>query len=179
MIRLPKLDKKQKILAIIAFAILFIFLVDRLLLSSLRSKLKNMQQQIKLAEATLKRNLAVQNSKDKLLEDYNNYKPYLKTESVDASQVLAEFLREIERLAKDAGVSVVNLSPEEDPEKLKDVKKYKASLQLEGSLGQMVNFMYKIERSKLLIKLDRLTLMPKDEQASAMKMEASISRVVP
>lgn len=179
MIRLPKLDKKQKYLAIIALAIMASFLLDRIILSNLRDKLKNIQKQIKLAEVTLKRNLGIQNSKNKLLMDYNNYKSYLKTESADASQILAEFLQEIERLAKEAGVSVVNLSPQEDPEKIKDVKKYKADFQVEAGLEQLINFMHKIEGSKLLIKLDRLSLAPKDEQAATIKMEASISRVVP
>ena len=50
---------------------------------------------------------------------------------------------------------------------------------MEGSLEQIINFLYKVGNSKLLIKLDRLSFSHKDEQASLLKAETTVSIAVP
>lgn len=169
---------KQKILVVASIYVVSIFLADRIFLYGLRSKLRGVRQQIKAEEARLKKNLSIKNNKDKILSDYNNYQPYLKEWLVDEKQTTAQLLREIERLAKSSGVSIVNLNPQEGPEQAKGYNKYKADLRLEASPEQLISFLFGVSESKLLIKIDKLSLVPKDEQASVLRIEALISMAV-
>lgn len=98
---------------------------------------------------------------------------------MEQRQIIEELLKETERIAKDLGVSIISLSPQEPSEQPKEYKKYKADLRMEGSLEQIINFLYKVGNSKLLIKLDRLSFSPKDEQASLLKAETTVSIAVP
>ena len=103
---------------------------------------------------------------------------YLKVGEVPERQIIEELLKEIERICKDSGVSIINLSPQEAKEESKG-KKYKADLRIEGSTEGILSFLYKTETSKLLLKLDRLSVGPKDEQASVLRLEATVSVSIP
>jgi len=174
-----KLNQKQKILAYVVIGIVFVFLVERLFLSGLRGRLRGIAKEIKVEEARLRKILGVQNAKDRLSLDQKNYQGYLKTKKPEDSEATAELLKEVERLAKEAGLSVVNLNPQPAGEEKTEVRQYKADLRVEANIEQVLNFLNRVQESKLLIKVDKLTLAPKDEQASLLKMEATLSMAVP
>lgn len=177
---MKKINKREKILIYFIAALISFFLIERFLFSGLRGKSKAASQQIKVEEARLKSGLDIQKRKDKILAECKELKPYLeKVDGMSDQEVFAKFLKEAEKIAQDAGVSIVNLAPQSEVKEDGDYKKYDAEFRAEGSLTQIFNFVYKIQNSTLLIKLDRLSLSPKDEQASVMKIEAIISLVVP
>lgn len=178
---LPKinLNKKQKILASIAVLMAGVFLVERVVFSGMRSKSKKISQQIKLAESMLEKDLSLHGSKDKLIAEYNKYQVYFKAKEFNSEQLMAEFLKEIERLAKDSAVSVVSFSPQAVPEDTRGSVRYKADLRLEANYNQALIFMQKIQESKLLIALDKVSFVPKDERASILKLDIVASMAVP
>jgi len=173
------LKKKQKILCIAAAALVGIFLAERLFFFGMRTKIKNIRQQVKLAEKVLERDLALQQSKDRLVSEYNKYQVYIMPRNFSPDQLVAQFLNEIEKLAKDSAVSVVNLSPQPSPEGAKGNGRIKADLRLEATYNQVLSFMQKVQESRLLIALDRISFTPKDEQASLLRCEIVVSMALP
>lgn len=175
-----KINNREKILIYFIAALILFFLIERLLFSGLRGKSKAISQQIKVEEARLKSGLEIQKRKEKIEAECKELKPYLeKTEGISEQEIFAKFLKEVEKIAQDAGVSIVNLSPQGEIQEEADSKKYDAEFRAEGNLTQIFTFIYKIQTNTLLIKLDKMTLSPKDEQANITKIAATISLVVP
>lgn len=169
---------KQKIILYAAIGAIGIFFIGRFLFLGLARFLTQLDKQTRVEEARLKNVLAIQKAKDIISADYDRYKPYLRQENVPEQQATEELLKEIERIAKDAGASVLNLSPQPAAEQTKEYKKYKADLRMELNMAQLFNFLHSMQQSKLLIKADKLSIIPKDEQATLLKIDMTISMAV-
>ena len=177
MMKKIQLKGKQKILVYAVIGVLVCIFMGRFIFFSLGIRLKQLKQQTKLAEAKLKKGLEIQKQKDIISSDYDKYSVFLRVEKMDQRQIVEELLKEVERIAKDSGVSLINLSPQEATEQ--DKGRYKADLRMEANAAQILNFLYKIQESNLLIKLDKISVNPKDEQVSSLKADATVSIAVP
>lgn len=173
-----KVKKREKILIFLVAGIIFIFLANKFLILGLKAKLKKINLQIRLEEEKLRQGLRIQKEKDRIIEEYKKYSEYFKAESQDR-EIVAKFLKEIENITQGSGVLVVNMTPENQPEQVQGYKKFRADLRAEAGVEQLFNFLYKIQESKLLIKLDKISIAPKNEEASVLRIETTISIVAP
>lgn len=177
--KLPKLTPSVKIIAIAAAGLLLAFLMERLIFSTIRAKTQNLYSQIKAAEADFKIGLELQKRKDSIQQEYAAYKSYLKTSAADPDQkIIADFISEVENIARETGISIINLKPAERVEREKSYKKCSLELRAEASLSKVYDFLYKIQTSKLLIKVERLIVASKDLQSGNFKLDTTISMVV-
>jgi hypothetical protein len=175
-----KINKREKILIYVIAGLVFLFLVERFLFSGIRGNSKGVAQKIKIEEARLQAGLDIQKRKDAITAEYNELKPYLsKSEGASDREIFAKFLKESERVAQDAGVSIVSLSPQDEPQSESGYVKYNADLRVEGSITKVLTLIDKIQNSELLIKVDKMNLSSKDEKAGSIKVEAVLSLVVP
>lgn len=174
-----KIGKREKILGSIIGGFIFVFLVQKVFVSGLQAKMHNLNQQIKLQESKIIKGANIKNKKDQIIAEYKDYEEYLNIEKLPDKEVFTKFLKEVESIAQESGISILNLAPQNTPEVALGYKKYNADLRAEAKLEQLFNFLDKIDQSTFLIRLDKLSLVPKDEQASALRMETVISIVVP
>jgi len=151
-----------------------IFLAERFFTTGIKEKAKKASLETRVAEEKLKQGLNIEKDKDLIQSEYKTYEPYLKQEPQD-TDVVAKFLKEIENITQSSGVLVLNLTPENMPEKEEGYKKFRADLKAEASLDQLFAFLYRIQDSKLLIKLDKVSIAPKDESASTFRIDTTIS----
>jgi Tfp pilus assembly protein PilO len=176
---MKELTRSQKILAYAAGGIICVFLIEKFFFAGLRDKINTLNQQIKKEEVDLRIGIDIQKRKDSVLKDYNNYKDYLSRQNIPVKEIFTGFLKEIEKLAQESGLSIINLTPQNEPQKIKDYTKYNADLKAEAPLGKFFDFLNRIQNDKMLVKLDKLSLSPKDEQANLLKIEATISITIP
>jgi len=172
-----KLEKKQKIIASAVAGILVLLFFNKIIIGGIGEKMRSLEKRIKLSEARLARDIVIEQDKDNLVQEYKSYQGYFKYAEKDHTQVISDFMKEIERLAKETGVSIVALSPHSEPEKLKETVKFKADFKMEGNLAQVLTFMNGVKDNKLLIGFDRILLAPKDETGISIKLEGVISIV--
>jgi len=172
------MQTKQKAIIISIIGVVFILLIGKFFLSTLGDKLKDLHQQIEVEEKALRHNLEAREKKDVILQEFESYQDYVMKYTYDR-RIIAEFLKEVEKLAHLSGVSIINLTPQEEREQQETYKKYTAELRAEAYLEEIINFFYKIQKSNLLIKLDRFSLAPKDKEASTLSLETTISIAVP
>jgi len=170
---------RQKILIYITCGIVGVFLMERFFFTSLRSKAKELNRQIKAEEANLKIGLEIQKRKERATKDYQDYRSFLSATEKSEKELFTGFLREIENLAQKSGLSILNLTPKNEPQNLKDYKKYTAELRAEASLENFIKFLEDLQNNSLLIKLDKLALTPKDEQGNILKLDATVSISIP
>jgi len=175
-----KLDKKQYTIAIALGAVIFIFVIYQLIFVGFQKKINQLDKEIKLKESELRKSLTIQADKDRINNEYKNLAVYLKAEP-SYKDAVGKFLRELESITQDSGVSVLNLNPKNPVDTDKDKKNnfLFADLRMEGTLEQLFKFLNKIQNSNLLIKLDKIVVAPKDEQASLLKIETDVSMLMP
>lgn len=159
-------------------AITVIFLAN-FIFAVLGGRLRQFNKQTKVSEAKLKQILEIQKAKSVVEEECRTYKSFLESEKWDDRRIVEELLKGTERIAKDARVSVINLSPQQTPEQTKECKKYKADLRIDASLDQIFNLLRGIENSKLLIKVEKLTIASKNEEADVLKSEMTVTIAIP
>jgi hypothetical protein len=174
---LPRVNKN--ILIAFGIGIVVVFLAGRFLFFELGNRFKLLNSQTRIAEAQFARGMEIKNIKGPIRSAFEKYQPYLKVESMEKRQLIEVLLKEIESLAKEVDISIVNLSPQDTAGEAQEAQEYKADLRAEGGLPQVINFLSKVQDSKLLIKIDKMSLFPKDDTAALLKMEATLSVVSP
>lgn len=175
-----KLKKRERNIAYIVAAILAIFLIEKFFFSGLRSKTRSLKQQIRLQESNLKTAISVSQEKEKIIQEKTRYQPYLEIGASSSDrEIITKFLKEVEKIAGNSGISIINLDPENEPEVLNKIKRYNADLRAEGPPKKIFSFLHKIQSSNLLIELDKLSLSAKGENADTIKFETTISIFIP
>ena len=171
--------KREKALLIGTIGLALLYLSDRLLFSSLRAKQQSLHQEIAAAELTFRTGLAVRQRKDAILREQKQYASYFLPASPER-ELTATFLKEAERLAQGSGAVIMDLTPEiQPPSSAAGQRLYRAQLKAEADVEKLLRFFQALQTSRLLVKLDRFSLTPKDEPASVLRLEATISITVP
>jgi hypothetical protein len=171
--------KNRKIIILGAAAfIAFIFIVDKSVLSVFRQKLSSVNREITLMEETLKNALLLQSQSGHIKKAYNEYLSYIDI-SGDDRNIIASFLREIEKITHASKISLANLNPENEPIKDEYSKRFKADLRFEAQAEQLFDFLKRIQESPLLIRVERLSLTARDELAAALRVEVTLSMSLP
>lgn len=173
-----KIKKKEKIILFVAFGIICIFLLEKTVFSGFRKKMKELSEQIVIQESAVKKGLNIQKSKDVIAREYQEYSKFL-IKDLNDRDITAEFLKEIEKITRDSGLSVVDMAPEEKFAQAKEYKEYKANLRLEGGMEKLLFFLNKVQNSNLLIKLSKLSFISKDERSGILRIDATVSLIVP
>ena len=174
-----KIQKNKKV--IIAVCLLFFtsFVSEKVFFSELRSQSRNISNDIRVEEIRLREDMGLLQVKDRIFADYEQCKSFLKTTELSDKDVKAKLLRETENIVRAAGGSVVNLTPREEAEAEPMFKIYKADIQLEMTFGQLLQFLYNLQNSKLLIKLDQFSVSSNSKTVEKLKIDGVISIAVP
>jgi hypothetical protein len=173
---MKKLSKQNKFILGLLASIILILFTGRMLVLDLAFRAAKDAQQLKLAEARLKQSLQIQNKSQIIASDYAKYQPYLVTDTMPARQVVEELLREIERIAKDSSVEIINLTPQGIPDEKDKKKEYSADLRLECTgTDRLLSFLNGIQESKFLIVVSKFALTAKDQQGVVLKAEMTLS----
>lgn len=170
-----KMNTSNKFLLAVIGGGFLILIFGQVILSDLARRSKKDGQQVKRVETQLMEKFAIREKREKIEADYTQYQAYLALQSAPPRQVVEEFLREVERMARDAGVSIVNLNPQNIPEVGAKVTQYNLDLRVECSEDQLLVFFKSVQASKFLIKVDRFSITSKDEQAILLKVEMLLS----
>ncbi|MEW6009412.1 MAG: type 4a pilus biogenesis protein PilO [Candidatus Omnitrophota bacterium] len=171
---LSKLSKREKIFlyitaGLIAGSLGFKFIFEPLLRLSDR-----LNQKLKVSQSQLRRLQRLSSGKP-IKEDYELSLASIKmAKSADAE--MARLFGEIESMAKDAGVNILNLRPQEIEDK-KVYKKFSLELKSEGTSKQILQFVFLIESSPLLLKIDRFQLAANASSKGLLSASLTLSRL--
>ena len=169
------LNPRARILAYVAGGVIFLFLFEKFFFSNLRARIKTIDKEIRLKEVELKTGVGIQDKKGQIGLDYKIYSGYLGDQKASAVDNQTAFLKELEGIAQKTGVSIVNLTPDNQSKEVGGSKVFYADARLEATVDQFYSFLGEIQNSKLLIKIDKLTISAKDENASSLRLDTTIS----
>jgi Tfp pilus assembly protein PilO len=173
---LDKISRKEKIGLAVALSIVAIAFVDRVVVSPIQMKIKEMDQEILFKEKALGRDLRNLNRKEMITREYETFDPYLK-KSNSKEEEMAKVLGEIERLARESQVRLVKIKPRGTQDK-EFYEEYNIELEAEAAMGPLVDFLYRLNTSAQLLRAKKLRINPKDKESDVMKATVLVTRVL-
>jgi Tfp pilus assembly protein PilO len=157
-------------LSAVGLSLIFKFVIDPLIKRSekLTQELKAKQIQLRRAESLSKQ--------EGVQKQYEAFISAIKS-SAKSEAEMSRLLSEIEKLAKDAGVNIVNILPQEVEDK-KFYKKFSAELKIEGTNQQILKYIFSLESSPLLLRIDKLNLSSRASRQGLLNSSLTLYRIV-
>lgn len=173
---LGRFSKKEKRIFYITFCLAVVFLVERLVLHPIFSKLKSMDEEIHKNEQGIRRSLQILSQKEDILSERKKYSHLIEGD-VSEEEEAVSILKEIEGIANKSSVYLVDLKPA-GLKKADNMSKYIVNLNLEAQMEQLVNFMYEVEASGKWLSIEKYEILPKSKDSSIAKCNLVVSKRV-
>jgi Tfp pilus assembly protein PilO len=166
------LNKRQQLLAILAIAMVGLFIADRLVFTPLTnswkarsSRIAKLREQVRDGTAMLKRERA-------LAEQWDN----MRTNTLASAKPEAEsqMLKAFEQWSQASGVSVSSIRPQWK-EAEDDYKTLECRADVAGNLSAITRFLFQIERDPLGVKVDSLELTARNAEGSELAAVIQVS----
>jgi Tfp pilus assembly protein PilO len=173
---LSRLSRREKTIFYVAAAIVSLTLADRLLLAPVIQKIDNQASEIENKEKGIERMSFILAQKDRIIAESAKYIQFLtKTRSTD--EEATTILKEIEAIANDNSMYIVDLKPIGFRDSAQ-MKKYMVSITCEGQMGNVFGFMYNLESSPQLLRVERCEIVPKSKESSIASSTLMISKII-
>jgi hypothetical protein len=147
--------KKQEWMLVYAVAgILAIFVISRLIFVPFHAKLAELDREVILKEARLKKGLALIENKEAIEKEYAKYDNYFSLQGVSSEEAVAAFLKEIEKVSRGSGIMVLDVKPQKEPEVDKSSSQYQINIKAEAGMEDLVKFLHALHNSSLLFSVE-------------------------
>jgi Tfp pilus assembly protein PilO len=153
------LTKREKIIFYLTIAIVTFSVVFNFFLAPLLSKISTLNREIRTTRAKFRKYSWLLAQKDQLHDKYNQLALQFRLPQV-GSDALVGVLSELENLARDANIRLVDIRPQGEGKR--DLSKgILVDLRTEGTMEGYLKFIYGIENSLLLLQIKKVQLSAK------------------
>lgn len=155
--KLIKLSIREKRLLFICSIVVPLVFIYHFALNPAVKRWSALKKEVLREKIALEKNLrTIAGGRPASLE-YKKYAGYAKIKGSDEEEK-ALMMRQIEKLASDAGVYIKQMSPYLQKEKLRLYKKYSVELECETALQKLTKFIYLLQTSERPLKVEKLHL---------------------
>lgn len=174
---ITKRSKREKIVLLVAVSIVGVALMDGLVIGPIASRLKKLDAAIETKKQEVRRDLRILSFSESILEEFEQYRKYFSEFEQTDEEIKAEYLRELEMLARVKEITIIDIETTEMRENPL-VSEYQIEMKCEGSLGNVLTYINFLEESNFLFQIQGYELTPKSKDGSVMKVSLSISRLL-
>lgn len=171
-----KMSKREKMVLYGAAVFLALAFLDRAIIGPIVSRTQALDKEIIDKRAAIERDLKILAQKDSIGLRMAAYRAFSVQETTPEEDTSA-LLREVETLASKSSVYLADMKPQ-DPKQEQEFKKYQVNVNGEAAFEKLIEFLYNIENSKKVLKIEKFTLSLKSRQDSTLKFSLTISKVV-
>ena len=169
-------QKGEKIGVSAGAAVLCLVFLDNLVIKPVNARINGLNAEIKASEARLSRYLRSMNRKDDVLKEYQKYAKYVKKGGSDEEET-AKILGEIETLARKSNLTLADMKPRV-PHTIGFYKEYTVEIEVEGGMDSIMNFLYHLNSSTQLLRVERVRLYPKKKGLSVIKGSILVTKIL-
>ena len=171
-----KLSKRERLIFYGALLVVFIGALDRLFYRPMANLFDELEQEIVLQENQLRKNMRYLAAREVIHKRYSAYAAYSVTNGADEEEV-ASLLNEVEGQARKAGLSLLNIKPK--PATTTEAsKQYPVEVEVETQMKELINFIYGLQSSKYILRVQKLRMVPKGKSKAEVKGSLLINRTV-
>jgi len=171
-----KLSKKEKIGLSLAIAFMAIASLDRLIVSPIRDRFQRINQTIKISEKQLAHDLRNVHQQEQITAEFEKYVEFVARSGSDEEEV-AKILGEIESMARQSNVYLANMKPQTSKE-IDFYIEYAVEIEAEAEIDQLTKFLYQLNTSAQLLRVEKLRLSSKKKGDKTLKASMLITRIL-
>lgn len=171
---IAKFSKREKIIFYITIAVFFFFLLFKFVIEGMFRLDQRLSQELKAKQTQLRRAEQIA-KKGSAQKDYEALIQALKMKR-SSEEEMGRILSEVENMAKESGVNILNIRPQEIEDK-KFFKRFGVDLRLEGTNQEISKFVFYLESSPLLLKIDKFNLNARSSQRGLLDAELTFLRL--
>ena len=171
-----KLSKRERLIFYVTVAIVGLGAMDKFVLSPILHKISHLTEVIAQQEEEIKQSLIIMSEENRIEGETKTYQAYL-SPVLTEEKTITEFLKEVEGIAKQSSVYLIDMKPTIKNEDAASTK-YFVKLNFEAQMEQVMNFFYNVSIFNQLIKIEDFQLRPKTEGSSIISCDMSISKAV-
>ncbi|MBF0253005.1 MAG: hypothetical protein HQL29_04235 [Candidatus Omnitrophica bacterium] len=169
-----KLKNREKILLGCIAVLLLLFSVERFIVSPFSGKLEITRIKMKNAESRLNRLYRLDAQSDSIKNVYAEIKNFIEA-SQAGEDILPAVMNEMENIAYQNEVKLINMKPEQpDNEEKNFYKTRDITLKIEGQQKDIITFIYKIETGSYALRISRIDMKVQDEKLGIMECNINI-----
>lgn len=168
--------KRERNLCYLTIFLIIIWIAYGFVIRPIRVKWKELNEKIELTGLKLEKNQMMIDRKEAIQREYERYALPVRMTSSEEEE-MAKFLTEIESLANSSSVYIIDIKPR-PIKKIKFYKKYIVELNAEGDITQISKFIYDIQNSHQLLKIDAFSLGIKGVGTNFLKCHILVSKIL-
>jgi Tfp pilus assembly protein PilO len=170
-----RLQKREKTVLYVTAVVVVLLLLERLIILPIYANLKSLDKEIVDQEKTMRDDARIVGYKDRIRAENTKYSSFVNIPASE-EEAMTVLLKEIEGLASKSGVYLVDMKPGGVRGEAAN-KKYVINVTCEGKMEQITDFMYNIESTNKLLKVERYQINPKSKDSSTAQCSMSVSQV--
>ena len=173
---LGNIKKREKILGIATVCLVAAALAYNFIIEPLGKRWNDSQKEIQEKEALLRRHSRILRSKDTIKKLHSIYTAYIQEEKMSSEEESAQALSSIEKLARSSNTRITNIKPLAT-KSLENHNKYTFRVSIESRVNELTKFIYDMQSSEQLLKVERMVLRAKERQPDTIKAILTISKI--
>lgn len=171
---ISRLSKRERRIFYITVFVIAFFLFFKFVFEGMLKLNAHLNQELHSKQIQLRRAGQI-TKKGSVQKDYEALISALKAKG-SPEEEMARLFSEIDKTAKLSGVNVLNIRPQEIEDK-KFYRRFAVDLRLEGENRNITQFVFYLESSPLLLRIDKFNLTARSAQRGFLDCELSLSRV--
>lgn len=173
---LTKISKREKIILYFTAAAVIALLFDRVVLSQVMNKINTVNREIRVQEKKLQNALYTLSQEPLIANEHKEYTPEVRQKYSDEEEK-SQLNSEIVSLAKKAGVFLTDIQTR-SIEKKQLYSKYTVEIEVESKISFLADFIYQVEKSPHLLRVEKFYLTPREKKEEVLKAEMTITGIL-
>ena len=174
--RIPQLSKKKRYMLYIAIVILGVVFFERIVFQTAMSRIKKLNNEILIQEKKMQKALYILSQEDSIIAEHAKYVEGV-GQKYSEEEEKSKLLSEVERLARSSSVSLKNIKPGLT-KKIGPYEKYTVEIETEAKMNYLVDFIYQLERSPRLLRVESFQLRSKEKESPVLRGRMTITEVL-
>ncbi len=172
-----KLGKQERILVFIAGFFVLFAILDRVVLGPILSQIKVLDAEIEAKSQMVRRNKRILSFRDRITNEYNQYKSYLSAENASNQELIAEYFRVIESMANKKSIMIFDIQAGEESES-PFARSIPIMLDCGGSLADVLDFIKMIEESNYLFLVTGYKFAPRSKGSDILRCTIQVQATI-
>lgn len=161
----------------IASLFVLLALFCRLLIGPSLSRMKELDENIAKEQDVIRQNMRFLGYRERIVKDASAFKDFYTQDVRTEDEIIADFLKKLELMGTKSKVDLSKISPAAQ-EYQKNYVKYLVTMECSGKLEDVTSFLYTINNSKELIRVEKMTLAGNTRAAGTVQASLTVSKMI-
>ena len=173
---LKDITKRERMLGVLTVSIALIALAYNFIIEPLVKRWNTLDEDIQEKSGLLVKHSRILRNKEEIERLHSEYTKYFQEERLSPEEESALALSNIEKLARNTNTHITNIKPLTTKD-YENYTKFTFRVTTESRIGELAKFIYNLQSSEQLLKIERMVLRAKERSPDTIKAILHINKV--